>query len=95
MNNFSKNKEESDSENKTQLLIESEIFNRLNLLATIVLSDSQINDAEKSLVDFVDLFFKNIDKTDDDENLSQYSTLSSIIGLKKNCEKRIEDDQEM
>ncbi|RNA23122.1 Tetratricopeptide repeat 28 [Brachionus plicatilis] len=95
LNNFTKNKEEDVSENKTQLEIESDIFNRINLFATIVLSDSSKNEAEKSLEDFVDFFFKKFDKNDEHENESQYSTLSSIIGLQKNTEKISEGDQEI
>ncbi|CAF0924045.1 unnamed protein product [Brachionus calyciflorus] len=95
LKDFSKILDQNDAENKTLLEIQTEIFNRIILLTTIILSDSSKNDDGKSIEDFVSQFFKQIDQNfvDDsdcsDEDLtSQYSTLSSIIGIQPQKEKK-------
>jgi hypothetical protein len=93
---MTKTNEENDF---VQIQFDTEIFNNLILLATIILNDNMKNEAERSLQSYLEIFFKKLDeketslnenKTKDimsasydcDEDLSsQYSTLSSFLGL--------------
>ena len=80
------------------------MLNNLILIATIILNDDMKNEAERSLQDYIEVFFKNMDGeeisqnknlyqsilnkdeiiiSDDEEDdlMSQYSTLSSMLGF--------------
>lgn len=89
---------QSDAENKIQLESDTELFNNLILISTIILNDNVKNEAEKSLQDYIEIFFKQVDQdttqtftknivqnnddnNNDDDLSSQYSTLSSILGI--------------
>jgi len=82
-----------------QIQFETEMFNNLILLATIILNDNMKNEAERSLQNYLEIFFKQLDDTEtilnekkskdimtasfecDEDLSSQYSTLSSFLGL--------------
>ena len=81
--------------------VDSEIFNSLILIATIVLSDNAKADYEKTLQNYIEVFFNKIDiqnrseikidkeklkqvaedEEEFDDASSQYSTLSSLLGI--------------
>lgn len=74
---------------------DSEVLNNLILIATIVLNDDMKTEAESSLQNYIEVFFRNMDGdempnsaqigdqfSEDDEDLtSQYSSLSSMLGF--------------
>ena len=74
---------------------DSEVLNNLILIATIVLNDDMKTEAENSLQNYIEVFFKNMDgddmpnsaqigdqlSEDDDDLTSQYSSLSSMLGF--------------
>ena len=72
------------------------VFNNLILVATIILNDNMKNEAERTLQNYLEIFFKQLDDTNfslnekettklsndfDEDSSSQYSTLSSFLGL--------------
>lgn len=104
MREFTKIINQSEAENKIQLESETELFNNLILISTIILNDFMKNEAEKSLQDYIEIFFKQVDEdvnkqnknivlksilepvssnetNNEDDLSSQYSTLSSILGI--------------
>ena len=67
----------------------SEMLNNIVLIATIILNDDMKTEAEKSLQNYIEVFFKNMDGT---ENMPQ-SKLE--YGLKTDSlEQKISDDEE-
>lgn len=75
----------------------SDLLNNLILIATIVLNNDMKNEAERSLENYIEVFFMNVDEDpetltnkpgenqvvseDEDDLTSQYSTLSSMLGF--------------
>ena len=92
--NIKNNNEENDL---VQIECETELFNNLILIATIILNDNMKNEAERTLQNYLEIFFKQLDEKNSSENKpknninvnsdceedssSQYSTLSSFLGL--------------
>jgi len=93
-----------------EIACNTELLNNLILIATIILNDDMKKEAERSLQDYIEIFFKNMDgeeiipsknldqtvlntdeiKISDDEDddlTSQYSTLSSMLGLQSSEKK--------
>ena len=76
-----------------QIECDTELFNNLMLIVTIILNDNMKNEAEKTLQNYLEIFFKQLDEKRGDSNKvtitfdcdedssSQYSTLSSFLGL--------------
>ena len=76
---------------------DSLVLNNLTLIATIILNDDMKTEAEKCLQNYIEIFFKRMDgveqpnsvKNDviedqfdeEDDLVSQYSTLSSMLGI--------------
>ncbi len=76
---------------------DSLVLNNLTLIATIILNDDMKTEAEKSLQNYIEIFFKRMDGVEqtnstknevvedqldeEDDLVSQYSTLSSMLGI--------------
>jgi hypothetical protein len=89
----------SNENDFVQIEFDTDMFNNLILLATIILNDNMKNEAERSLQSYLEIFFKHLDEKEvalneskskgsmmasydcDEDSSSQYSTLSSFLGL--------------
>lgn len=81
------------NKDKIELEADYEIFNNLVLIETILLNDFVIKEAENSLENYVEVYFKEVDEENIKENVSatsldvnddeesQYSNLSTILGI--------------
>lgn len=71
--------------NNIRIEIETKVLNYIILLTVITLNNKKMQDNDKYLQNYIELFFKNIDKQklveDDFDDNSSHSTVSSILGI--------------
>ena len=78
----------TEKENNMRVEVETRVLNNIILLTVVTLNDSTKKEEEKFLQNYIQLFFKNVDKQLEDEqeenDSSSHSTVSSILGIQVN-----------
>lgn len=78
---FANLKKFSKYEGKVELEADSQTFNSLVLVTTILLSDILVKEAEKSLENYVEVYFKEVDNEKNLVKRKESPPLSSILRI--------------